>query len=227
VRQAARQISRRQWIGAVASSPLVFGGSIDPAKRKLEPRDEAARDPELWQLLKNLRSIVEKREERPLLAGIGQTFRVEIAAGKGRSSFIKFWRTGAPESEVWTVLSRLLTIGGTFYSPTLFAIPYVYTHFPIDLDPLSHVVALQENVNAHHDSRPDSTVAAVLSFDIVPTQQAFQTPVWLSRVDWVRVAVAGRPAFVSSRQVWSPAGHRLFFEKRRGRWEWISLVCAD
>jgi hypothetical protein len=33
-------------------------------------------------------------------------------------------------------------------------------------------------------------------------------------------------AYVAEADVYSPAAHRAFFEKRNGRWYWISFVCA-
>lgn len=222
---AASQISRRQWLASVVASPLVF--AAEAAGRKLEPRDEASRDPDLDLLLQGLTAIVDRRDEQQLLSKIGPKFRVEFEAGKGRTSFSQFWKTGLPDSEIWNVLSRLLAIGGTFYSPTLFAIPYVFTGFPIDLDPFGHVVALKESVKVHRDFLLDSPVVAALSFEIAATEPALPAPVRLDRTEWVHVIAAGRSGYVASREVWSPAGHRMFLEKRRGRWEWISLVCAD
>jgi hypothetical protein len=223
----ARQLSRRQCVGAVASSLLGWSRVLASAHRKLEPRDEAWRDPDLQRLLRSLATIVEKRQERQLLSLIGERFRVEFGAGKGRRAFRRFWRTDQPNSEVWNILDRLLAIGGTFYSPTLFAIPYVYTQFPIDLDPFGHVTTLNDNVVVYRESRPDSRVVAVLDFDIVPTEPVLVAPVRPDRAEWIRVIVTGQSGYVNSRQVWSPAAHRMFFEKRSGRWEWISLVCAD
>ena len=35
------------------------------------------------------------------------------------------------------MLDPLFSLGGTFYSETLYALPYVYTQFPAELDPLA------------------------------------------------------------------------------------------
>lgn len=226
-RRAGGPLSRRQWWRTVACSSWSGAASLGALRQKLEPRDEAGRDPDLRRVLNKLAAIVERRREQELLSWIGPDFRVEFSAGQGPSAFRQFWRTDQADSEIWGLLARLLAIGGTFYSPDLFAVPYVYTRFPVDLDPFGHVVALQDSVPVHRDSLPDSPIVSTLRFDIVPAKPALRAPVRLDRMGWAPVVAAGRPGYVSARQVWSPAGHRAFFEKRRGRWAWISLVCAD
>jgi hypothetical protein len=220
------QLTRRQCLflalsTTVAARPAATG-------RKLEPPTDSPRDEELTRFLDNLAAIVARCDERGLLSLVGSRFRVEFSDGKGRDAFRRFWQTDQPNSTVWTVLSRLLTMDGAFYSPTLFAIPYVYTEFPVDLDPFAHVAALGPDIIVNREARPDSAAVATLAFDIVPADPALTAPVRLDRTEWVRVITPqGDPGFVAAREVWSPAAHRMFFEKRKGRWEWISLVCSE
>jgi len=194
--------------------------------RTLPPEDQSGRDPSLSQVLSTLRGIARRRDDRELTALMSPDFKVEFDDGKGPDAFRRQWNSNARDSQVWGLLDRLLTLGGTFYSPTLFALPYVYTRFPADLDKLSHVVSVRAKTPLLR--RPDAggTAVATLDYVILPLAKPITPPavfaqpfVEVRHPDWV-------PCYVSRSDVYSPAGHRTFFEKRRGRWQWISLAAA-
>jgi hypothetical protein len=202
--------------------------SAAPGVRSLEPVDEARLDPSLAALISDLRAAVERRDVRGLMAQIGPAFRVDFDRGKGPAAFRSRWRLNAPDSDLWQVMGRLLSIGGTFYSPTLYAVPYVYTRFPVDLDPFGHVVVLQPHTPLR--SVPESSGGGfkTVGTEILRLAQPLKPPARLDRMAWVNVVTAeGVTGYLPGAAVYSPAGYRAFFERQRGRWRWISLVCAD
>jgi hypothetical protein len=194
--------------------------------RTLLPVDQSERDPSLAQVLNTLRGIVGRRDDRELLALMSPDFKVEFDVGKGPETFRRQWNSNARDSQVWDLLDRLLTLGGTFYSPTLFALPYVYTRFPTDLDKLSHVVSVHAKVPLRQRPDPGGPEVGTLDYVILPLTNAITPPaifaepfVEVRHPDWGR-------CYVSRSDVYSPAGHRAFFEKRQGRWHWLSLAAA-
>ena len=194
--------------------------------RTLLPVDQSGRDPSLAQLLKTLRAIVGRRDDRELLALMSPDFKVEFDVGKGPETFRRQWHSNARDSQVWDLLDRLLTLGGTFYSPTLFALPYVYTRFPIDLDKLSHVVSVRAKVPLRQRPDPSGPEAGTLDYVILPLTSPITPPALFAEPfmevrhpDW-------GVCYVSQSDVYSPAGHRAFFERRQGRWRWLSLAAA-
>ena len=194
--------------------------------RTLPPEDQSGRDPSLAQLLRTLRGIVERRDDRALRALMSPSFNVEFDVGKGPETFRRQWNSNARDSQVWDLLDRLLTLGGTFYSPTLFALPYVYTRFPADLDKLSYVVSVRAKVPLRQ--RPDAHGPEVgtLDYAILPLTTPIKPPALLTE-PFVEVRHADwGVCHVSRSDVYSPAGHRAFFEKRQGRWHWLSLAAA-
>jgi hypothetical protein len=196
--------------------------------RKLTPPPVQPKDRALATLLTRLRNIVSKKDAPALLSLMGPTFRVGFDAGKGPAAFQSVWQPELESSELWPLLERLLALGGTFYSRTLFCIPYVYTQFPVDLDPLSHVVVIRDQVAVRRSPDESSAVVAHLSHDIVRTAQDLAVPVRLEREAWVAVITsAGESGFVAARDVYSPAEYRVFFEKQKGVWRWLSLACAE
>jgi hypothetical protein len=194
---------------------------------RMDPRDQADRDDALAAFLQQMRGFTVNRNYRALEALMLPTFRVEFDFGKGPQAFHRKWSPESQSSPLWEILQRLLSMGGTFYSETLFALPYVYTRFPVDLDPLANVVALTDNVPLLDRPEAEAKQVGSLNFSIVPLAEPLLPPVFIpsSRFLAVKHPDAGQ-CFVASRDVYSPAAHRAFFERRGGKWRWISLACA-
>ena len=154
-------------------------------------------------------------------------FRVEFDSGKGPLAFRRHWRSEKAASPLWDLLPRLLKLTGSVYSPTLYALPWVFTHFPADLDPLAYVVAVSAGVALR--TKPEAAAAQMgtLDFSTIPLTTPLRPPVLIPSGRFLEVnhPLAGR-CFVAGSDVYSPAGHRMFFEKRKGQWRWISLAAA-
>jgi hypothetical protein len=151
-------------------------------------------------------------------------FKVEFDVGKGPGVFQRHWRLEAPGSRVWPVLDRMLSLSGTFYSASLFALPYVYTRFPLDLDRLHYVVATGE-IPMRATSGTTGARVGVLKDSIVQLASPLTPPAVLADVPSVAVRHPEHGVcYVAGSDVYSPAGHRVFFEKRQGQWRWLSLA---
>jgi hypothetical protein len=192
--------------------------------RSLLPEDQSARDKPLQALLGTMRTIVQRKDGKALGALMAPDFKVEFDVGKGPEVFRREWKSDTSTSAVWAVLDRLLALGGTFYSASLFALPYVYTRFPPDLDRLRYVVATGD-VPVHAEPNLASARVGTLKHAIVPLATPLTPPAMLCQQPFVAVQ---HPEFglcyVAGTDVYSPVGHRAFLEKRRGQWRWISLA---
>ncbi len=81
-------------------------------------------------LLGKIRTLAARRDSRGLEALMLPTFRVEFDAGKGVEAFRQKWHPeSADERALGRAGKRLFSLGGTFYSDTLFAAP-MPTHKP-------------------------------------------------------------------------------------------------
>jgi hypothetical protein len=221
--------TRRHAIAAALAAAFPSISVADPAElRSLAPSQSATGDPEFLAFIDRIKAISARKDARSLLALMGPVFRVDFDFGKGPASFSRRWRPQSPSSEVWPVLDRLLALPGYRYDPTLYVVPYVYGKFPIDLDPLAHVAATADSVAVRELADANAKEIATLGRQIVPTVENYQVPVRLDKEEWIKVAPSPDTAgFVRASDVYSPAGYRAFFEKKAGRWRWISLVCAD
>lgn len=221
------RLTRRSWLLLAASlmaSRESYASAAQNDLRSLVPEDQSARDKSLQRLLGTMRTIVRRKDSKALCALMPRDFKVEFDVGRGPDVFRNQWDSEASTSLAWAVLDRLLALGGTFYSDSLFALPYVYTRFPYDLDRLRYVVATGE-VAAHAEPNLASARVGVLKHAIVPLATPLAPPAMLCQQPFVTVQ---HPEFglcyVASTDLYSPAGHRAFFEKRQGEWRWLSLA---
>jgi hypothetical protein len=176
-------------------------------------------------LLDRLRALCGIRDHRALTAFMASDFRVEFDAGKGPRAFVRHWQPTSGTTHLWDVLTRLFSIDGFFYSETLFVVPYIVAQYPIDLDPLGHVVAIRDRARLHSLPSAEAPATGYLDHAIVELAKPLQPPVVIPPGGFLEVVhpEAGR-CFVSTSDVYHPAAHRAFFERRNGRWRWISLA---
>ena len=222
------RLTRRSWLQLVATGVAAtsYASAAEADLRVLRPEDESTRDKSLQALLGSMRAIVRRKDSKALGALMAPDFKVEFDLGKGPEVFRRHWESDTSTSAVWPVLDRILALGGTFYSNTLFAAPYVYTRFPHDLDRLSHVVATGD-VPLHAQSNPTSARVGMLKNAIVPLVTPLKPPAMLCQQPFVAVQHPELGlCYVAGTDVYSPVGHRAFFEKRQGKWRWISLAAA-
>jgi hypothetical protein len=221
-----RRFTRRSWL-RLAGTALVAAAQVAPAHaelRSLRPEDQSERDASLDALLGTIRAIVRRRDATALQALMAPDFKVEFDVGKGPRAFQRHWRLAAPGSRVWPLLDRVFALGGTFYSESLFALPYVYTRFPHDLDRLHFVVATGE-IPLRAAARATGATVGMLKDAIVQLASPLTPPAVLADVPFVAVRHPEHGVcYAAGSDVYSPAGHRVFFEKRQGRWRWLSLA---
>jgi hypothetical protein len=218
-------MNRREWI-LLAAGMLCRPVQADDWRR-MPHADEAPRDPALESLLDRMRGFVAARDHRGLEALMLPEFRIEFDVGNGPRVFHGYWHPESGDSAVWGILERLLTLGGTSYSQTLYALPYVYALFPSDLDPLAYVVAVKRDAPLRAKPAPDAERVGSLDFSIARLAERLQPPVVILPDQFVELnhPEAGR-CFAAASDVYSPAAHRAFFERRKGAWRWISLAAA-
>jgi hypothetical protein len=197
------------------------------ALRQIAPPPSGKQDPALGALIDRMRLFIKERDHRALTALMGPAFRVEFDVGKGPLAFTRHWQPASTGSRVWDVLGQILSLDGYYYSETLCVVPHIVARYPIDLDPLNHVVAVREGVTLHSLPAKDSPVSARLDHAIIALAKPMEPPVVIPPGKFLEVVhpEAGN-CHVSSADVYHPAAHRAFFEKRAGRWRWISLAAA-
>ena len=225
--EPARLSCRRAWLRATAALLLRISAAYAQQERRLPPPEKPPDDPDLRRLLARMNNVVDSRDAAALTALMLPTFRVEFDVGKGPQVFRRHWKPESKESRVWEVLGKALAVQGAFCLPTLFCIPYVYVRFPWDLDPLAYVVAVGEGATLRNRPGPDAAALEKLKHSIIRLAEPLSPPVVVPDSQFLAVddPGAGR-CYVAGSDVYSPAAHRMFFERRNGKWQWISLAAA-
>ncbi len=99
-------------------------------------RDEAVRDETLLAFRERLMQAVAARDAEFVVASLDR--RVAVGGGRhGRRAFVERWQPEDMDSPLWLELAAILPLGGGFVrseSGVLFCAPYVFTHFPSELD---------------------------------------------------------------------------------------------
>ncbi len=203
------------------------GQTQTAAVLRLYPVDETDRDPAFQSFVKKLRSAVEKRSTKALRKLVDEEVVVGPAADDaGWAKFVARWRPGDGNSELWSALSELLSLGFVREHPRLFVSPYLVWRFPRDLDMATHLVVIRDNVPLHLQPSVRAPLVASLSFDIV--RKLGQAKSADAMVHWIHVrTIAGQVGYLNAVDAMSPLMPRAQFGMHGGRWRLIALEGQD
>lgn len=226
-------LSARTKTRSFASVLMIFVLTLSATAkaRKLYPIDEGAKDPSFRAFRNKLIEAVKERNTRFILTTLHPKVRLSFGGHSGVKDFLEMWKPDSPDSALWSELSTILSLGGTFSTSEgkkVFWAPYTFSTFPDDLDAFEYAPILGENVRVRSQPNTTAAIVTVLSFDIV--KATFQTGEKTTDdiPGWVKVVVPdGRSGYVSSRYVRSPIDYRLGFERLRGKWSITAFVSGD
>ncbi len=189
---------------------------------KLQPTDEAVRDPEFFTFRAQLQAAVARHDTEAVLAAVHPNVKNTFGGDDGIDAFRRIWKLPAADSRLWDELGTVLAFGGAFQEGGLFTAPYVFGRWPEPFDSFEHVAVLGTSVRVRAEPGPKGRVLTSLSFDIVP----LAAPAGSS--EWTRIKLRdGRIGYISSRYVRSPVDYRALFNKIDGRWRMTAFVAGD
>ena len=201
---------------ASASAPCVTG------KLTLCPTDEGSGDPSFAAYRAKLVSAVEHKSEKELLPLLDPKIRTNFGGGSGIAGFQKQWKTSSPDSKLWSELSTILSMGGSFLGEErqAFWAPYVYSKWPDDVDAFEHVAAIRSGVPVRANAKESATVVTTIDWKIARIVGRSE--------GWLRIRVDdGREGWVRASDVRSPLWYRAGFNKVGGEWKMTGLVAGD
>lgn len=191
---------------------------------RLAPVDEAAQKPSFFSFRARLLEAITRRDTAFLCAHTAPDVQFSFGAENGLEAFKERWRPGAPDSELWPTLARVMGTGGRFRGGR-FVAPYVFAAWPDSLDPFAHAAIVGEGVRVRARPARGGEVLTTLSFAVVALERETGTG-WGE--PWTKVRLAdGRSGYMASSYVRSPIGYRAGFEKRAGRWMMTFFVAGD
>ena len=201
-----------------------------PFARKLIPVDESGKDPSFQAFRQRALAALRNRDRAFLLSIIAPDIKFSFGGEEGAKAFRQRWNLDGPGSKIWSTLTTILELGGTFTSPDQFWAPYLHTKFPNDLDAYTSGVILSQSAPVRARPAQDSPVLETLSYDIVKMDYSGSVPEKdpADGYAWLKVQTpSGKPGFVAGRDIRSPLDHRACFERRAGGWILTVLVSGD
>lgn len=223
------------WLAALTVLLLLptpaAGRPLAPARR-LQPVDEAKKDPSLVLFRAQLQAAVARHDVAALQNSTDPDIRHSFGTDGGRQSFFSHFGlagAAADASPLWAELARVLALGGAFVSPTEFCAPYVYARFPDDLDAFTHVVVTAAAAAVRARPAADAPILTTLRYDIVQrADEGVAGAAASTRPEWVRVLTAsGKRGYLHDHDVRSPTDYRACFHKEADRWLLTTFVAGD
>ncbi len=207
--------------------PSAFA-QVDELHWKLHPVDESDRDPGFAAFLKGFGKFIESRDREALLEVISTDIKNGFGGEDGYDQFVAMWdletEDSAQTSQVWDVLTKLLKLGGKWSGPpgagSEYCIPYLFSAFPVELDPFTYTVVTGDSVRMRRNPSRGSATVTSLSWDIVTVMAV--------NGDWTQVRTHnGKIGFVYSDYVHGPVDYRACFTHAADGWKMSMLLSGD
>lgn len=219
---------RRSRLGAtILSLAMAFVAAwpiaLQAQERRLEPVDEAGRDPSWNGFRKRLIEALEKRDRKYVLGVIAQNVRNGSASPRGIGEFRRQWDLDADDSQFWGELRSALELGSAWLARPgrrrELCAPYVLAKWPEDVEPAENGVIVAREALVKSEPSSDSPTLATLSYHVVPV------PDWEvddrdtgSKQKWVRIRLKDQDGYVPEEQIRSPIEHAACFIRTENGW---------
>ncbi|MDH5693159.1 MAG: hypothetical protein OEZ47_08660 [Gammaproteobacteria bacterium] len=193
----------------------------------LSPVDEGPRDDSFLAFRDRLKQIVQFKEPERLVELVD--FRVVNGVGEpaGMKAFSEKWRIDAIDSPIWKELEYILNNGGGFIRSELgvkFCAPYVYSHFPTEIDVRNHVVAMGENIQIKENPELSSSTVLTVSHAVLQTSNWQIITEEDTKIDWLKVKVGENQwGYINRTEARAPKDYHACFSNSNEKWRIFSL----
>ena len=189
-------------------------------------------DPVLNEFITNLKNAVKNKNKEHIISILSSDILVSHGGNGGVEEFKNHWNWSSDDSSFWTIMDKLLQLGGEKYRGNgFYLIPYVSTNWPGDekYSVFEHMAITGTQVNVRNN--PDlktSEVVGQFNYDIVKVDyeksiSAFDETIW-----YYTESLDGKlKGYVYWDYIWSPAGYKASFEFIDNEWKMTVLVGGD
>jgi len=216
------------WLVAVVLALFPVAGPLAQEKR-LEPVDEAGRDPSWVSFRNRLLNAVETRDRKYIMSILAPDVRTSLTAPRGAAEFRKQWDVDGENSPLWPALRSALFLGSAYVEREKgrreLCAPYLLAKWPPDLDPFLNGVAITRDVLVKAEPSSRSATLQVLSYDVAAVSDwevPDKTPEAKQR--WVKVKVKNGEGYVPEEQIRSPVEHAACFVRTEAGWRMTGLA---
>ena len=196
--------------------------------QKLYPIDEAAKDPTFFTFRARLVQAVQRRDSAYLLSIISPKIETSFGGDGGIEEFKTMWKPERAQSEVWSELAKVLSLGGAFDKDGIFEAPYISAKWPETRDGFALGAIIGEKVRVRAAPQISSSIMRELAFDIVEVPEWDKNKARGEKRDWIKVKLSdGQSGYVAEEFIRSPIDYRAGFAKQEGRWVMIFFIAGD
>lgn len=212
-----------------------------PGPWRAEKRDESGQDPSLKAFVDGMKAAIARKDQAAILSMVHPNVEISLGTDNGVAAFKKLWFPAGKPSELWTLLNKLINLGGTFRrdsngSPVnIFEFPYFQGKpIPGNADPYMAIFVTGADVNVRSAPSKSASVLGRLTYDVVTTQVRAPRPKEPGIPDqhpdqWTEVATLdqGLSGFVYNDYLWYYLGWRMVLGKENGKWMVSVLIQGD
>jgi hypothetical protein len=222
---------------------ILFGQS------KYPPRNELHKDSSLTAFVCKLQYAIFKKDKDFLLSVVDKNVKNSFGGDDGIEEFKEMWDIDNPNSAVWFYLSKLISLGGTFYAYTDTISPNVFFFFflfsaeiPDTLDYFTTMIVTAKNVNVREKPDRNSKILGQFNYDIVTVDYDISYPEfefeegeklehvqYYGEKEWYYLSSLDKKicGYVHWEYVWSCVGYRLILYRIDGAWKITCLIAGD
>lgn len=208
-------------------APAVQLPALDSGAPVLRPVDQA--DVSFKQFREHALTAMANRDTAFLFSILAPEIRNSFGGNDGISGFRTSWNLSSPETRIWTVLTRILEMGGTL-KDSVFTAPYVFAVWPDSIDAFEHVAVVKAaaEVRSAADRGASPTGSASYSILKLKKWQGMGEKGVPTDDTWAQVLTpGGETVWLAGADVYSPVSWRAMFHKRAGKWVMVFLVAGD
>lgn len=204
----------------------------DQLDYKILPIDESGSDPTLVAFIDNLKKVVSNKDTSGLFQSLDTAIIVSHGGGiYGVKEFSKNWQLDKPDkSELWTILNRILSMGGTWENDEdkYFCIPYAqsnkaFSKYNYDFDWYFTAVCISQEVTVYKEPKTTSIKLATLSYDIVEIDPDFMKADF-TKINTIDKRVQG---YVKTTDLIFSADQHLVIKKIDDNWKITAFAPFD
>jgi len=199
---------------------------------KILPIDESESDPTLVEFINNLKKVVSNKDTSRLFQSLDTAIIMSYGGGVyGIKEFAKNWQLDKPDkSELWTILNRILSMGGTWENDEdkYFCIPYAqsnkaFSKYKYDFDWYFTAVCISPNVTVYQEPNSTSIKLATLNYDIVEMAPEFM------KADFTKIHTIDKKiqGYVKTSDLIYSADQHLVIKKIDDNWKITAFAPFD
>jgi len=192
---------------------------------KVFPIDQSSKDISLIKFKNEILNAIEKKDTNFIVSVLDTNILNSFGGNGGIQEFWDMWQIEDPNTSFWNELKKVFTMGGTFIdnNKNMFAMPYLFSIWPEDLDPFTYVAAINKNVELYESPSKKSKIIKKISYEILMLVDFEE-----ENNNWKNVMTLDSVyGFIQKDFIRSPIDYRVVLQKEKDKWKIISFVAGD